>query len=425
MQGYYCVKSWPLARWQAAYPSYRCEIKLGKAHIYATYRLRVPGIGRLCRLGEWCWLRLRRRAVRLLMWQKEGGLTFLAACESAIPYGALLFSPHAATIMRDFRWRDYRKLNPDVVLDTELQACKHFIYRGYSEGRLMDAERLRRFDPSFYSGYYPELRLRNDWEARVHYSYAGYYERRVANTVDQWVCDTTLHIFQPGKVGSHAISAAIDGKYPGGALHLHWPTDLPLNFPWTTMAYPEVVNRPRSQHLRIISAARDVVSYVLSGAFQYLSTTASEWGARPNVETVRAYLESSFENNCRALENWFDHQFYCGMDIYTHGFDHERGFVCLSNDVITLFLYRVENLAQLETELGRFLAMDNFQLRRVNDAASKAYWKDYCDLFNNYVVSGRSLEKLYTSRYMRHFFSDAERARRIEYWSKPRANKLH
>lgn len=360
--------------------------------------------------------------MRLFRRRKQGYLAFVATSESATPYGTLLFNPNAATIMRDFRWRDYRRLNRDIVLDTEVQARKHFIYRGYTQGRLMDSERLRKFDPGFYRDHYPDLRLRNDWEARVHYSYAGYYEGRMANTVDQWICDATLHIFQPGKVGSHAICAALEGNYPGGAVHLHWSADLSLNFPWTTLTYPGVVNRQRAQRLRVISAARDIVSYVLSGAFQYLSTTAREWDAQLNADAVRTYLDSAFEHNCRALEEWFDHQFYCGMDIYAHGFDYERGFVCLENDIIALFLYRVENLDKLEPEVGRFLAMDQFRLQRINDAASKTYWKDYRELFDSYVVPDQLLERLYSSRYMCHFFSDDERARQMEHWSRPRTS---
>lgn len=387
---------------------------------YFAYRLRIPGLGRLSRLTEWCWLRLRSRIVRLWSRRKAEYLAFVEGGDSAIPYGTLFLNPHAAIVMRDFRWRDYRQLNPDMVFDAELQARKHFVYQGYNQGRLMDAERLRRLDASFYRNYYPELRLRNDWEARVHYSYAGYYEGRIANTVDQWLCGTTLHIFQPGKVGSHAISAAIDGRYPGGALHLHWPTDLPLNFPWSTLTYPSVVNRPRLRRLRVISAARDVVSYVLSGAFQYLSTVALDWGGRLNAEVVRAYLNASFEHNCKVLENWFNHQFYCGMDIYAHSFDVERGFVCLENDVIELFLYRVENLSGLDLEVGRFLDINGFHLQRKNTAASKAYWRDYCDLFDHYVVPRPQLERLYSSRYMRHFYTDEERSRQMERWSKPR-----
>jgi len=144
---------------------------------------------------------------------------------------------------------------------------------------------------------------------------------------------------------------------------------------------------------------------------------------RPDAKTVRAYLDASFEHNCRALESWFDHQFYCGMDIYAHEFDHERGLACFENNVIELFLYRVENLSGLESELGRFLGMSDFRLCRVNDAASKGYWKDYSDVFNDYLVPQHVLDRLYSSRYMRFFFSDEERARKMDYWSRPRVGK--
>ena len=383
-------------------------------------RLRVPGMGRLRRRADQTWIRLRSRLTRLKI-KLQGRSDFVGDAEnSCAPHGALFLNPYAADIMRDFRWRDYLRLNHDLAFDTAQQASEHFVFKGYNEQRLTDPERLHKLDPMFYRNRYPELALRSNWEAQVHYSYVGYYEKRVANSVDEWASNATLHIFQPGKVGSHAIAAAIEGKYPGGALHLHWPTDLPLYFPWCSLSYPSIVALPRPRRLRVISAGRDIVSQTLSGAFQYLSTTTAESGGRADLEQVRTYLHCAFESNCHILGQWFNHQFYCGMDIYAHAFDHKRGFVQLSNDTIELFLYRQENLSRLEAELGRFLEIKDFRLQRTNAAEAKAYHADYRELLDSYVIPSSLLEQLYSTPYMRHFFSDQEREERMEYWSRPR-----
>lgn len=386
-------------------------------------RLRVPGLGRLRRLAELIYMRLRWCVAHLQIWC-YGSSEFIGDAEnSCAPHGSLFLNPHAAKIMGDFRWHEYLKLNPDLLFDNALQAAEHFVFKGYNEQRLADSERVRKLDPKFYRLRYPELALRCDRAAKVHYAYSGYYEKKIANSVDDWVSKATLHIFQPGKVGSHALAATIEGKYPGGALHLHWPTDLPLYHPWCTLSYPDVVNLPRQKPIRVISAGRDIVAQTLSGAFQYLSTIRVECGGRTSLELVHQYLEKSFESNSRILSGWFDHKFYSDMDIYAHEFDHRRGFVRLSNDTIDLFLYRQEALSGLETELGQFLEIEKPHLQRANSAGTKKYGPEYRQLFDNYVVPSQLLQELYSTNYMRFFFSEEERNVLMERWSRPRSKQ--
>lgn len=368
----------------------------------------------------------RRHRLRVARghWRQRGQELHLAFARSPAPdvYRTLLHNPHAAQILRDFHWYEYMRANPDLHFATHEDARRHFVTQGYDERRLMDLDRCLPLVPSYYCKRYPELNLASDAAAQVHYSYAGYYEGRFANADTEWLCNTNLHIFQFGKVGSHSIAAALEGRSEQRVLHLHWPTDLALNYPYCSVSYRQIVHHPRQQALRVISASREIVSRVLSGAFQYLSTNGLDSSGVIDMGRVNDYLEKSFFNDCEVIAGWFEHQFYCGLDIYDHPFNHQQGHVRISHPIVDLFLYRVEDLPRLDSPLAEFLGMPGFRVQRKNVGGEKSYNKAYQQLMATYVVPQRVLDELYATRYMRHFYSDEERDRFREHWSHPRAS---
>jgi len=332
----------------------------------------------------------------------------------------LLQNPWAEAILRDFRWHEYMRAQPDLAFESEQEARWHLVYNGYREGRLFDQDRCNVLDPGYYRRRYPELLLESDDKAQFHYCYAGYYENRFANADTEWMYNADLHIYQPGKVGSYSIAAGLEKEgYPCPVVHLHWLSDMALLYPQCSMAYAHILGHARDKPVRVISAAREVVSRVISGAFQYLDTMRTSAGSL-DVERIVAHLEDTFLHDCDVITGWFDHQFFCGLDIYAHRFDHERGYIRFGNETVDLFLYRQENLASLEHPLADFIGLPNFRLKRSNDAADKGYNAAYRALMDNFLVPRTVLESLYETRYMRFFFSDTERARLLDYWTSPR-----
>lgn len=366
--------------------------------------------------------RLHRLRVARDRWKRRKQELDRAFAVSPPPdvYRTLLHNPHAERILRGFHWYEYMRANPDLHFATHEEARRHFVTQGYDERRLMDLDRCLPLVPSYYRQRYPELHLASDAAAQVHYSYAGYYEGRFANAETEWLSNTTLHIFQFGKVGSHSIAAALEGRTEQRVLHLHWPTDLALNYPYCSVSYREIVHQPREQALRVISASREIVSRVLSGAFQYLSTNGVDRPGMIDIDRARDYLERSFSNDCEVVANWFDHQFYCGLDIFSHSFDHQRGQVRIHHPTVELFLYRVEDLPRLDDALADFLGIPGFHVQRKNVGGEKSYNQAYRQLMASYTVPTKLLDELYSTRYMRYFYSDQERARFREYWSHPR-----
>ena len=336
-------------------------------------------------------------------------------------YATLPRNPWAEAILRDFRWHEYMRAQPDLRFESEEEARWHLVYNGYKEGRLFDPDRCNRLDPGYYRWRYPELLLETDEAAQFHYCYMGYYENRYANADTEWLFSADLHIYQHGRVGSHSIAAALEGCYQGKVLHLHWLSDMALQYPSCSLSYAHILGRRRDHPVRVISAGREVVSRVISGAFQFIETSHAN-DEELDAERVIAHLEDTFLHDCDVVTGWFDHQFHCGLDIYAHSFDHEKGYVRLGNDTVDLFLYRLENLTGLEKPLAEFLGTPDFKLSRNNGSELKSYHQAYQHLMRNFVLPKRVLEELYETDYMRFFFTEDERRRLIEYWSLPRGS---
>lgn len=322
-------------------------------------------------------------------------------------------SPYAEQILRDFRWREYLVANPDVAAtgDGEAHAFGHFFHRGYYERRIFDPKRLHGFDPGFYRERYPDIVLANDAEAQIHYCYQGWYEKRVPNRDSAWLYDADLHVFQMGKVGSHTIAGALqDAGYGGRAIHLHWVTDLAHGYPSNRLPYSTILVHPRERPVKVISASREIVSWTLSGVFQY------HGAAILNVADAVAMVEEHFWNQCQNGLRWFDHRYFCDLDVYAHPFDHDAGWSRIQHGGIDLLLYRQEDLSRLEAPLAAFFDLDALRLPQRNVGGDKGYAELYGRVMREFRLPGNLLSSLYETPYMRHFYSDAERERAYARW---------
>ena len=331
-----------------------------------------------------------------------------------LPSLPILFqSPYAEQILRDFRWREYLLANPDVAAtgNTEAHAFGHFFHQGYYERRIYDPKRLDGFDPGYYRERYPEIALDNDAEAQIHYCYQGWYEKRVPNRDSAWLYDANLHVFQMGKVGSHAINAALqDAGYDGGVIHLHWVTDLAIGYPSNRLPYSSILVHPRERPVKVISAAREIVSWALSGMFHF------HGAATLNVADAVAMVEERFWSQCQNGLRWFDHRYFCGLDVYAHPFDHDAGWSRIRYGGIDLLLYRQEDLSRLEAPLAEFLDLGALSLPKRNVGEDKGYADLYGKVMREFRMPGNLLSTLYDTPYMRHFYSDAERERAYARW---------
>jgi hypothetical protein len=247
--------------------------------------------------------------------------------------------------------------------------------------------------------------------------FEGFYEGRVPNRPTQWMLDSDIHLFQVGKVGSKAIEKALyDAGYDRPVVHLHWPSEMMTTYPECVFTYEEVVRREPRKPLKFITGVRDPIARVISAYFETEVSNADL--SSLNVESiVDSITQASFtDGQVDFVLNWFDHQFYREVDVFSVDFDISRGYTIIERDDTEVFLYRFEDLQGLGKPLSRFVGLP-MKLTRVNASKDKPYDKLYRAAVDALTVPAQDLEHVLTSKLVRHFYAPKEIDRMYDRWA--------
>jgi hypothetical protein len=295
---------------------------------------------------------------------------------------------------------------------------RHFIETGWTEGRLYSQFLHSFIQPEFYLKRYPELGLTTPQEALRHWMYEGFYDGRIPNEVTQFILDSNVHLFQFGKVGSKAIQEAM---YTAGhdrhVVHLHWPSDMVTTYPDCILSYEEVLRSDPERPIKFIVGVRDPVERVIAGYFETASSVDEAALLSAPVEQIGEMVTEEF---FRAgwidfILNWFDHEFFREIDVYSFAFDTSAGYSVIESDNTQIFLYRLEDLPQLEQPLSQFVGLE-LRLRRVNAAAQKPYGALYRAALEHIRFAPSDVERAMGCQMTRHFYSEDEIERMRKRW---------
>jgi len=108
---------------------------------------------------------------------------------------------------------------------------------------------------------------------------------------------------------------------------------------------------------------------------------------------------------------WFDRELKSvfGVDVYAIPFDPAKGYEIYESEKARVLLVRLEDLrSRAPVAFGDFLGLGDFRLADTNVAEAKGY----ADVYRRFVASVRLphdyIERMYDSRYARHFYSEDE-----------------
>ena len=326
--------------------------------------------------------------------------------------------PHCAELLENFDADVYLRANPDLVKAgvDEGSALKHFRNHGYRQRRLYSKILKSTFDHKFYRQQYPELKLKSKFDALTHYSYFGRYEDRIPNKLTAELVNAKTHLYQMGKVGSIAIRDAIQRAGGGDSPHLHWTDEYHGQYPTLGIHYSRILNRKREEPISLVVGVRDPFERIVSGFFQESQTLGNK-ESYADQEAAMDRLSSRFVRDAWVVCNWFQHQFYCGLDIHDHPFDHEAGYIEVEHENIRLFLYRMDALGDLEAPLAHFLKLPGMQMAKKNMGNQKEYASVYKEVAQQFRVPDQVANSLAESVYTKHFFTDQEREQMVNLWS--------
>ena len=180
-----------------------------------------------------------------------------------------------------------------------------------------------------------------------------------------------------------------------------------------------------SQPWRIVTVARDPVARQLSDVYQNPEVVGSANGATPDSNHVIEYLMDYFVNFDEKEDyvcQWFEREIIDQMNIplYETEFPKDKNYQLIEHDGIRLLAFRIEDYLDILNEgvafnewLGQQVQMN---ASRSNSASDRDSFKSYLRVKDGLKIPVTALEKIYDTKFARHFYADSRDAL-IRKWS--------
>ena len=170
------------------------------------------------------------------------------------------------------------------------------------------------------------------------------------------------------------------------------------------------------KRLKIITLIREPISRNLSLCFQHFQDFIRDDVTNRNFNDHRSSFELCsyyFENkiNSTAGIKWFDSEFFptTGIDIYNYPFDTRKGHSIINEGKYDILVLQVEKLNQSIDIIQSFLELKTpLQRKEVNIGNKKWYRLLYDEFIRKYTFSTDYIDKMYNSKFMKHFYSEAD-----------------
>jgi hypothetical protein len=225
---------------------------------------------------------------------------------------------------------------------------------------------------------------------------------------------TPVFVFQMGKVASSSVFDSLTRQYPGPVGHAHHIGE----DNWMSVF---LYNHAKSGNkLNIISPVREPVGRNISGFFQrfedYLGMRAEECTlSQHELDTL--FLEKN--DHDQPLE-WFDSMMkpHFDIDVYARPFP-DTGHATYSNKNINLLVFRIDIPDAIKEDAIRdFLDFPEFRLEKSNVGSAKEYNSQYTEFKKNTTLPEAYLDRMCSSKYFRHFYTESEIASLRKKWER-------
>jgi len=168
---------------------------------------------------------------------------------------------------------------------------------------------------------------------------------------------------------------------------------------------------------KIITIVRDLAEIKISGFFENIKRWSYDHdnllakNGDINTDLALQILQKSFYNFDESKDyacTWFDREIkqMTKIDVFSHPFDHEKGYTIIKENNIELLILKTELLnSTFDEAISRFLHIDfPFKLKNTNISEKKYYSEAIKQVHNDLVIPDDILNKINSSKYMRHFY---------------------
>jgi hypothetical protein len=240
-------------------------------------------------------------------------------------------------------------------------------------------------------------------------------------------------IYSMGKVGSTSVQASLEKLHlPNPIFHIHfmdWEYLDEVDAYTRTLGIGSAGFVLAGRYLRafadrtwgrvkwkIITLVREPVGREVSDLFQNLQRFPDLKNLSGNelVDGAVGYMQNLLEEFDESEDytcNWFDRELkkVFGVDVYEIPFDRAQGYSHYYSQNADVLLIRLEDLSKIGPEvICHFLGLKNFELVNANEGSGKVFYQIYQRVLEKLAYPSAILDKVYNSRYSRHFYSDLE-----------------
>lgn len=246
---------------------------------------------------------------------------------------------------------------------------------------------------------------------------------------------TPILIYQMGKVGSKSVYNSLKKNLISNVIyHVHFLShsnieeveSYLLSLPHITDKEPlrkskrvrEIIDQSsNSARFKIITMVREPIAREISDLFQNINRelpSINKCNLKEKLNSITAFLHksfSSFDETDDYACTWFDKEIkdVFNFDIYTYSFDKSLGYHIYRNDQFDILIIRLEDLSRcFNRAMSRFFKNDdiNFTLENSNRSSEKPYRQIYEKVRTNFKLPVEILDKVYSTRYSKHFYSE-------------------
>jgi len=180
------------------------------------------------------------------------------------------------------------------------------------------------------------------------------------------------------------------------------------------------------ERVRVITMVRDPIATNVSGLFHNHVWWPAELKANCAqspagcLAALQRYFLDHYPHD--VPDTWFDMEVrpLYGIDVYAQPFDRERGYAIYRSDFADVLLLKLEKLNDAAPDAFRdFMGLDDFALVESNTAEDKSYADLYKAFRRELALPEAYLDRVYASRFARHFYTDAELAAFRGKWLAP------
>lgn len=253
-----------------------------------------------------------------------------------------------------------------------------------------------------------------------------------------------LLVYQMGKVASTSVARSLEaaGYDPVFQIHTltedgigtiraryrrHWAADIGGWHLWYAQHARRLVAR-RSTQWTVVTMFREPVARNVSAFFQ-----SAELRHRADLDRLLARVDEPdlpatlTEDFLRLYEDhdlgvrWFDDELRAvfGVDVYARPFPHDVGWQVLESPRARVLLIRFEDMRRVFPEaIDALLGCGPLELRSENVSEGKRHGSVYRRMVDEGRLPDDYLDRMYSSRYARHFYTDEERAAFRARWSR-------